>query len=39
MVMLYTSSKHSISTCIQTVNEFELALKGKKKPMDMNSIY
>lgn len=28
-----------MSTCIQTVNELGLAVKGKKKPTDLNSIY
>lgn len=33
------SSENSISTCIQTVNEFHLTVKGKKKPTGLNSIY
>lgn len=37
--MLYKSSKHSISTRFQTVNEFGLAVKGKKNPIDLNRIY
>lgn len=38
-MVTYTNPKQSINTCIQTVNEFGLAVKVKKKPTDLNNIY